>query len=290
MEASKKNLCFFAILTYVGFYIALGLCLLIVAFGVPMESMSNYAPLVISWVSLVVLMIWAKRLLKDSSRKEFLKGLFAEKLRIKWILISIIIPSLIFAITVIVLGTVNHKSIGKLINQDYASYPLLFILQLLMGPTAEEPGWRGYFFTELSAKKGLLKGSVITGLVWGFWHTPLWLMEGLSPLNLIVYAVSFMGAVIGISIIMGYIFGKHRNLIYCTIIHLLFNFLNALLIIDNNQNSLIFALVIYAVLYLLTAGIMIFINRSRSEGNDGRSASTATHSAPCHCERSEAIH
>lgn len=264
MEASKKNLCFFAILTYVGFYIALGLCLLIVAFGVPMESMSNYAPLVISWVSLVVLMIWAKRLLKDSSRKEFLKGLFAEKLRIKWILISIIIPSLIFAITVIVLATVNHKSIGELINQDYASYPLLFILQLLMGPTAEEPGWRGYFFTEVSAKKGILKGSVITGLVWGFWHTPLWLMEGLSPLNLIVYAVSFMGAVIGISIIMGYIFGKHRNLIYCTIIHLLFNFLNALLIIDNNQNSLIFALVIYAVLYLLTAGIMIFINRSRS--------------------------
>ena len=290
MEASKKNLCFFAILTYVGFYIALGLCLLIVAFGVPMESMSNYAPLVISWVSLVVLMIWAKRLLKDSSRKEFLKGLFAEKLRIKWILISIIIPSLIFAITVIVLGTVNHKSIGKLINQDYASYPLLFILQLLMGPTAEEPGWRGYFFTEVSAKKGILKGSVITGLVWGFWHTPLWLMEGLSPLNLIVYAVSFMGAVIGISIIMGYIFGKHRNLIYCTIIHLLFNFLNALIIID--QKSRVFALVIYAVLYLLTAGIMIFINRSRSEGrhNDGRSASTATHSAPCHCERSEAIH
>ena len=281
MEASKKNLCFFAILTYVGFYIALGLCLLIVAFGVPMESMSNYAPLVISWVSLVVLMIWAKRLLKDSSRKEFLKGLFAEKLRIKWILISIIIPSLIFAITVIVLGTVNHKSIGKLINQDYASYPLLFILQLLMGPTAEEPGWRGYFFTEVSAKKGILKGSVITGLVWGFWHTPLWLMEGLSPLNLIVYAVSFMGAVIGISIIMGYIFGKHRNLIYCTIIHLLFNFLNALVIID--QKSRVFALVIYAVLYLLTAGIMIFINRSKS-------ASTATHSAPCHCERSEAIH
>jgi hypothetical protein len=71
-----------------------------------------------------------------------------------------------------------------------------------------------------------------------------------------------MGVVVGISIIMGYIFGKHRNLIYCTIIHLLFNFLNALIIID--QESRVFALVIYAVLYLLTAGIMIFINRSRT--------------------------
>lgn len=268
METSKKDLCFFTILTYVGFYIALGLCLLIVAFGVPMESMSKYAPLVISWVSLAILMIWSKHLLKGSSRKEFLKGLFAEKLNIKLIFISIFIPSLIFAVTVIVISAVNHKSIGELINQNYASYPLLFILQLLMGPTAEEPGWRGYFFTEVSAKKGILKGSVITGLVWGLWHTPLWLMEGLSPLNLIIYAFSFIATVIGISIIMGYIFEQHRNLIYCTIIHLLFNFLNALIIID--QKSRVFALVIYALLYLLAAGIMIFINRSRSASTAGR--------------------
>ena len=150
-----------------------------------------------------------------------------------------------------------------MIDQDYASYPLLFILQLLMGPTGEEPGWRGYFFTEVSAQRGMLRGSVITGLVWGLWHTPLWLMEGLSPLNLVIYAVSFMGAVIGISIIMGYIFGKHRNLIYCTIIHLLFNFLNALVVMD--QSRMTMALAIYAVLYLIVAVIMILINGTASK-------------------------
>ena len=85
-------------------------------------------------------------------------------------------------------------------------------------------------------------------------------MAVLSPLNLVIYALSFMGSIIGMSIIMGYIFGKHRNLIYCTIIHLLFNFLNALVVYD--QNSQVFALVIYAVLYLLAAGIMILVNRT----------------------------
>ena len=75
METNNKDLRFFVILTYVSFYISLGLCLVIAAFGVPMESISNYAPVVISWVSLAVLMIWAKRLLKGSSRKKFLKGL-----------------------------------------------------------------------------------------------------------------------------------------------------------------------------------------------------------------------
>ena len=259
METSIKDLRFFVILTYVGFYISLGLCLVIVALGVPIESMSKYAPLVISWVSLAVLMIWAKRLLKGSSRKEFLKGLFAEKLSIKWVLISILIPTVIFTITVFVLSVLNQKPIGELINKDYASYPLMLILQLFMGPTAEEPGWRGYFFTEVSAKRGILKGSVITGIVWGLWHTPLWLMEGLSPLNLIIYAISFMGAIIGISIIMGYIFRNHRNLVYCTIIHLLFNFLNALVIYDHN--GLVLALVIYALLYLTAAGITVLINK-----------------------------
>ena len=259
METSKKDLRFFVILTYVFFYIALGLCLAVVALGVPMESMSAYAPIVISWVSLVVLMIWSKRLIKNTSRKEFLRNLFAEKLNIKLVLVSIIIPVVIFAIVVIILSAYNHKPIGELINQNYASYPLILVMQLLMGPTAEEPGWRGYFFTEVSDQRGILKGSVITGLVWGLWHTPLWLMEGLSPLNLVVYAVSFIGAIIGISIIMGYSFGRHRNLIYCTIIHLLFNFLNALVIFD--QNSLTSALAIYAVLYLLAAGITVLINR-----------------------------
>ena len=259
METSKKDLRFFVILTYVFFYIALGLCLAVVALGVPMESMSAYAPIVISWVSLVVLMIWSKRLIKNTSRKEFLRNLFAEKLNIKLVLVSIIIPVVIFAIVVIILSAYNHKPIGELINQNYASYPLIFVMQLFMGPTAEEPGWRGYFFTQVSAKRGILKGSLITGLVWGLWHVPLWLMEGFAPLNLVIYAVSFMGAVTGISIIMGYIFGNHRNLIYCVIIHLLFNFLNALVIFD--PDSFLVAMVIYAVLYLLAAGIVILVNR-----------------------------
>ena len=89
-------------------------------------------------------------------------------------------------------------------------------------------------------------------------------MEGLSYLNLLIYAISFMGAVIGVSIVMGYIFGNHRNLIYCTIIHLLFNFLTGLIIID--QHRLVFVIVIYAVLYLLVAGIMILINRTDPTG------------------------
>ena len=63
METSKKDLRFFVILTYVGFYIALGLCFAVAALGVPMENIAAYAPIIISWVSFAVVMIWAKKLL-----------------------------------------------------------------------------------------------------------------------------------------------------------------------------------------------------------------------------------
>ena len=65
---------------------------------------------------------------------------------------------------------------------------------------------------------------------------------------------------------MGYIFGKHRNLVYCTIIHLLFNFLNALVILDHDRMP--FAVAIYAVLYLIVAGVLILINGTTSRRNE----------------------
>ena len=84
-------------------------------------------------------------------------------------------------------------------------------------------------------------------------------MEGFAPVQLIIYAVSFMGAFIGFNLIIGCIFGKHRNLIYSIIIHQLFNFLINLLILD--LNSLVWTMVVIAVLYLLAAGIMIIMNK-----------------------------
>lgn len=32
---------------------------------------------------------------------------------------------------------------------------------------------------------------MMTGVLWGFWHFPLWLMEGLEPIRLIGYIGSF---------------------------------------------------------------------------------------------------
>jgi len=52
------------------------------------------------------------------------------------------------------------------------SFPLAF---------GEEFGWRGYAQGKLVREFGLVKGLLLLGLIWGFWHTPIYYVMGTSP-------------------------------------------------------------------------------------------------------------
>ena len=53
-----------------------------------------------------------------------------------------------------------------------------FFLMLMIGGGQEEFGWRGYAQEPLQEKFGLIPASLGIGLIWGFWHLPLWYMAG----------------------------------------------------------------------------------------------------------------
>ena len=155
----------------------------------------------------------------------------------------------------------HEKEFHKRSVPDVSSYPMLVLLELLAGPTGEEPGWRGYYLLNSAKSRGILKSTMMTGVLWGFWHFPLWLMEGLEPIRFIGYVVSFLVAVISFNVILCYIFTGHRNLIYCVIIHLLFNFLGNLLKLDAN------GFVIYmfgcAICYGIIAALVLLVWRRK---------------------------
>ena len=42
------------------------------------------------------------------------------------------------------------------------------------GPLGEEIGWRGFALPRLQSLHGPLKASLILGVLWAFWHAPIW--------------------------------------------------------------------------------------------------------------------
>lgn len=73
----------------------------------------------------------------------------------------------------------------KIIGNDFVLYypikvfPMVFMyILVLQGPLAEEFGWRGFLMTRLMKSYNLFASSFIIGIIWSFWHTPRFFMQG----------------------------------------------------------------------------------------------------------------
>lgn len=53
---------------------------------------------------------------------------------------------------------------------------------MLTGAIGEEAGWRGVLQPELETRFGVLKGTLLVGLIWGYWHLPV-NMAGLNDVD-----------------------------------------------------------------------------------------------------------
>ena len=141
----------------------------------------------------------------------------------------------------------------------------LIILNWLQGATGEEAGWRGFAPPHLQEIHGLGKASLILGLIWGFWHLPLWFLSGYSGLDLLIYILAFSVSIISLTFSLTWLSNKTPNsLIPIVIIHFSFN--ASLNLVDARGlgfGPTLPLLVIMSGLYLLTA-ILVWSARGRS--------------------------
>nr|WP_275583713.1 CPBP family intramembrane glutamic endopeptidase [Priestia taiwanensis] len=135
----------------------------------------------------------------------------------------------------------------------------VFIHMLLGGPLGEELGWRSYVLTDLQQTCSPLKSAIIVGILWGFWHTPLWFLSGYGGMQLVQYIICFMVSIIATSIIMTTFYNINRNLVIPIIIHQLFNYFMTIQI--GNRVDIF---VSTAILYVIAAVALILINYKQS--------------------------
>lgn len=208
-----------------------------------------------SWTATFVFVAMFRKIYPQRNLWNFIKKQFREKIKISTVLCVVLIQSLVLIGSLLMTNKVWGLSIHEQLTASWTSLLILFCYNLILGPLGEELGWRGFVLNELQKRFNPLKSAIIVGVIWGFWHTPLWLMSGYSGLQLVQYIICFLGAIVAISIIITAFYNLNHNLIIPIIIHQFFNYFMGIQVGD-----VLNTLTVTSVLYLFVAVIVVLVN------------------------------
>jgi membrane protease YdiL (CAAX protease family) len=104
----------------------------------------------------------------------------------------------------------------------------LLSFQLFSGPIAEEMGWRGFALPRLQAKYNALVSSLILGIIWTFWHLPLFFMTGATQVS--IPMPIYLMLVVTVTIYLTWLYNNTRGSLIITILaHFAYNLSSTLI-------------------------------------------------------------
>lgn len=194
-----------------------------------MRILSN----VCAWSPTILLFVLFGYWCPNMKISDYFKRAFSGKIKLSLLIVSMMSTGAVFLIAALIYSVIKGISVYSVFT--LGGYPiwLSILLSFLSGPTGEECGWRGYLRYEFSEKYGFVKGNLLVGLVWTFWHMVLWFVDSdyTSGAEMFIYILSNIVVITSIHMIMSVILEKEDNLIYAVIVHFFFNlpycFLNA---------------------------------------------------------------
>ena len=114
--------------------------------------------------------------------RELFRRLLIWRVGIGWWVFAIFALGLMFLGGMVLAALVSGSALKLSLTQPlYMFIPLLIMRTLTDSGLGEELGWRGFLLPRLQTRYSALIASIIVGVVWGLWHWPLFLMEGLPP-------------------------------------------------------------------------------------------------------------
>jgi membrane protease YdiL (CAAX protease family) len=111
--------------------------------------------------------------------RRLLSGFTRWKVGLRWYFAAafLVLGPLAFAL---VYGALGNPAPGMKPGMTLAAFVGQVIFTLFSGPLAEEAGWRGFALPRLQSKFNALVSSLILGVIWCFWHLPLFFLPGSS--------------------------------------------------------------------------------------------------------------
>ena len=142
-------------------------------------------------------------------------------------------------------------------------------IQSAVTALGEEIGWRGFLVPELYKTQGFTKTSLITGLIWGVWHSPILLFADYNSGTPVWYAMTcFMVLVVSISFIYTWFRIRSGSLWTAVILHATHNmFIQGIFtpLTTNTGNTAYYMDEFGIVLPIISIGVAIYFWSRRKE-------------------------
>lgn len=147
-------------------------------------------------------------------KERFKMQLFSVRYRWYYWVFALVVPLLlggVFQVFYILLRSHTFDS-----SVPFFTYFIVIFTSILFGGL-EEIGWRGFLQAELMKGKNLIVISFIIGIIWGFWHIPLFFIEEVSH-----YSFEFIPFLLGaimFSTYLTWLYAKTRSLLLVILFH-----------------------------------------------------------------------
>lgn len=111
---------------------------------------------------------------------------------------------------------------------------LLIVIILILAPTFEEIGWRGYGVDSLKQGRTLLLATLFYALLWNLWHVPFFFINGYYQNELIhlhpIYAINFIVSLVPAAFLMNWLYYRNnRSIILIIVFHVMLNLFSVIL-------------------------------------------------------------
>ena len=236
----------------------------IIGHRMPDDSTISFALMLFGLLVPPVTALFTIMMSKTAELKKDLRGKLIGFLRVKPIMVfsAVVIFGMIIVASIL-LSTLFGQSLSQFsLVEDFsfAGGGVVALLTIILAAFFEELGWRGYAEDAIAFYCSWWKESLIFGVVWGFWHLPLFFIPDTYHFNIrhesILYMVNFFASIIPLSFIFTWVYVKNkRSIIACMVFHFFVNFLQEKIAMTNTTKC------VETLVLLAAAGVIVLLNK-----------------------------